>query len=383
MTMTKAKKVLSLICVVCLSLSLFACATKQEAVKKENEDRITIGVSIWNTRDLLGSRTKRVIDETAKALGVDVIYSEHKYDQSMMRTSVNKLCAAGCDGILFCPNEEKNMRDAIRTCDREGVYLAQYYSTIDAMVRPHLYNLGVNSDRYVGAVYEDEIANGYNLTYYLLNDGDRQIGIMCGIGDETTFEKRRAGCEMAITEWNTAHPDDTAHLSQSVYARSSPKSCNEAVDELLLKMRDMDGLIVGSGKGTQVVGAAGALRDHKLSDQVDLVGTGFLNDMERQFKRDGIFAESGGNICDSLYAFLLLYKAIRGDMEVVSGQEPYEICCPYVYVTSPEEYREYETYYLKSMPYSSEEIVDLATYSPKELNEAADILSVRDVKTRH
>ena len=384
MIKTAAKKIISMACVVSLSLSLFACASADaDSDRIADGDRVTIGVSIWNTDNLLGKRTKRMIDETAEALGVNVIYFEHDYDRSMLRTSVNKLCAAGCDGILFCPNENKDMKDAIKTCDREGVYLVQYYSRIDETNWPKIYEMSVDSDHYVGSVYEDEVENGYNLTYYLLNNGDRQIGIMCSENDEGNFDQRRHGCEMAIEEWNNAHPEDTAHLSQTVYATSSGKSCNKAVDELLLKMRDMDGLVVGSGSATQVVGAMGALSSHGLTSKVDLVGTGFLDDMQHQLNHNGVYAESGGNICDALYAFLLVYSAIRGDIEVSSKTPGYEICCPYIYISSSDEYTEYEDYFINNMPYSHEEIRDLAKYSPQELIVAADTLSIRDVKTRH
>ncbi len=371
-------------CVVVLTLSLFACSsTEAGSADTGEEDRVTIGVSIWNTDNLLGKRTKRIIDETADALGVDVIYLEHDNDKSMQRTSVNKLCAAGCDGILFCPDENSDMRDAIRTCDREGVYLVQYYSRIDADEWPEVYDLSVDSDRYVGAVYENEVENGYNLTYYLLNNGDRQIGIICGENDAVTYEQRRLGCEMAISEWNNANPDDNAHLSQTVYATPSGKSCYKAIDELLYMMRDMDGLVVGSGKSTQVVGVMGALSAHGLTDDIDLVGTGFMEDMEHQLKHHWVYAESGGNICDALYAFLLVYQAVRGDIEVDSGEPGYEICCPYIFINSPDEYGEYEKYFIDSMPYSGAEINDLAKYNPQELKVAANVLSVRDVKSRH
>ena len=367
--------------------SFAACASSSNVdgapYDGSKQDRITIGVSIWNTNDLMGSKTKQVIEACADALDVDVIWFEHEYNASWVRTSVNRLCAAGCDGILFFPTEYRDMKPAIKTCDREGVYLAQYYSHIVPEDEPEIYFQSLHSQYYVGSVYEDEMENGYNLTYYLLNNGDRQIGVMCSEGDEITFADRKAGCQLAIDEWNTAHPDDRVYVSQTVYAKSSTESCNKAVDELLFSMRDMDGLLVGSGNGTQVVGAMGALRDHELSGEVDLVGTGFLNDMKKQLKHDGIYAQSGGNICNPLYAFLLVYQAARDDHKKEVGQPGAEIICPYIYISSPEEYEEYEKYFITSLPYSQEEIADLATYTPSEIAVAASILSVRDVKTRH
>ncbi|MCR5097512.1 MAG: hypothetical protein K6B14_01035 [Lachnospiraceae bacterium] len=384
MTDKISKKLISIMCVVGLTFSLFGCAPAEKAgVKKDEGDRVTIGVSIWNTTDLLGSRTKRIIDATADALDVDVIYCEHEYDPSMLRTSVNKLCAAGCEGILFCPGSNTDMVDAINTCDREGVYIAQYYSRIDALTWPEVYELSVESDRYVGAVYEDEVENGYNLTYYLLNNGDRQIGVMCGAGDEVTFDQRRLGADMAVAEWNIGHPEDMAHLSQTVYAKATAESCHDAVHELLEMMSHMDGLLVGSGKVTQVEAAMEALEFHKLSQHVDLVGSGFLDDMKEQLAGGGIYAQSGGNICDPLYAFLLVYKVIRGEYEMLPDTPGYELECPYIYINSADEYDEYVKYFIDSMPYDPMEIRDLEKYSVDELSVAAETLSVRDVKTRH
>ncbi len=379
------KKFTALLCAVALMLPMTACSDNEQAAVAERGElpHSTIGVSIWDTRDLMGSKTKRVIEATADALNVELIWFEHKHDANWVRTSVNKLCAAGCDGILFCPTEYSDMKEAIKTCDREEVYLAQYYSYIKEDAEPELYEQAINSEYYVGAVYEDEVENGYNLTRYLLENGDRKIGIMCGSGDDDTFANRKAGCELAITEWNNAYPDDTVVLSNPVLAKTSTGSCNRAVDELLYQMSDMDGLLVGSGSGAQVVGAMSALRDHGLTERVDLVGTGFLNDIKRQFKNESILAQSGGNICNPLYAFLLLYQAINGEYKRTVGEPAYEIQCSYIYISSPEEYDEYEKYFLATMPYSAEEIVDLAEYSPRDLAVAADILSVKDVKTRH
>ena len=378
------KKIISLMCVVGLTFSLFACAsTDKKSTETGGGDRVTIGVSIWNTQDLLGSRTKKIIDATADALGADVIYVEHHYDKSLIRTSVNKLCAAGCEGIIFCPGDNKDMRDAIRTCDREGVYLAQYYSRIDALTWPEIYELSVRSPHYVGAVYEDEVENGYNLTYYLLNNGDRQIGVIRGEGDDVTFEQRRMGSDMAVAEWNIGHPNDRAHLSQTVYAKATVEASHEAVHELLDMMRNMDGLLVASGKGAQMEGAVKAIDYHSLEGKVDVVGSGFLSDMKEQLVNGGIYAQSGGHICDSLYAFLLVYKAVRGEFEVAADTPGYELECPYIYISSADEYDEYEKYFIDSMPYSPEEIRDLEKYTPDELSVAVGTLSVKDVRTRH
>ena len=374
------KRIISLICFVSLLVSLTGCAPGDIAAV--DTTKLKIGVSIWNTTDILGSKTKDIIEETAGVLGVELEWVEHDYDKSSVRSSVERLCEAGCDGILFYAPDEGYMRDAIRTCNSNRVYLAQYYSYIDLKSTPDIYALAMSSPYYVGAVYEDEVENGYRLAYYLLNDGDRRIGVLRSIEDELVFEKRFRGAMMAVEEWNNAHPDDQAYLFGNVTCEDSHKSCNAAVDLLLAGDPGMDGLFVGNE--SLVVGAMGALRDHRLTDSVDLVGSGFLNDLKKQLKRGDICAQSGGNICDPMFAFILLYKTLRGEVEKPAYRSGYELKCSYIYISSRDEYDEYEKYFVSTMPYSDDEIRDLSVwYTPYELSEAAGILSIRDVMTRH
>ena len=50
-----------------------SAATETPAAATDNKD-IKIGVSIWSSTDVLGSQCKLILDEAAKALGVQVQY---------------------------------------------------------------------------------------------------------------------------------------------------------------------------------------------------------------------------------------------------------------------------------------------------------------------
>ena len=67
----------------------------------DNKD-ITIGVSIWSSTDVLGSQCKLILDEAAKALGVNVQYVDQGHVSEKVTASVEQLCAAGCQGIIIC-----------------------------------------------------------------------------------------------------------------------------------------------------------------------------------------------------------------------------------------------------------------------------------------
>ena len=60
-----------------------------------------------------------------------------------------------------------------------------------------------------------------------------------------------------------------------------------------------------------------------------------------------------------------------------------EIKFPYVFVSSVEEYEDYEKYFVKDAPYTDDEMKKLAEDNFDALNKAATSLSIEDVKKRH
>ena len=97
----------------------------------------------------------------------------------------------------------------------------------------------------------------------------------------------------------------------------------------------------------------------------------------------GMFAESGGHFCDPLFAFLMTYNAVKGNYTKDEGSFGYEIEFPYLYVSSPDDYENYQKYFVDDDPYTDEEIVEMAGYSFDDLNKAATSLSIDDVISRH
>ena len=98
-----------------------------------------------------------------------------------------------------------------------------------------------------------------------------------------------------------------------------------------------------------------------------------------------MYAESGGHFCDPLYAFLLVYNAIRQKEGFVPEQGDFgkDIQFPYVFVSSVAEYENYEKYFVEDDPYNDEEIAELAEMSFDDLSAAATSLSIDDVMQRH
>ncbi len=358
-------------------------ASGEVAGAKKNTGNIKIGVSIWSSTDVLGSQCKKIVDKAAKANGVEVQYVDQAHVSEQVTASVEQLCAAGCQGIIICNSADSEMTSAINTCTEHGVYIAQFFRIISQENSPEVYKTACNSKYYVGAVHEDEVTNGYTLVNLLLENGDRNIGLEAWTVGDATFQLRWKGYLQAIDEWNASHADDQATITEPVYANTSSEEGAAAAMSLYNSNPGMDALIVAGGGGDPLVGSIGAFANEGLTGKVDVVSTDFLDDLADQLKSGGMFAESGGHFCDPLFAFFLVLNAVKGNYVKEEGTFGYEILFPYLYVSSPDDYANYEKYFVNDDPYTEEEMVEMAGYSFEDLSKAASNLSIDDVISRH
>ena len=347
------------------------------------DGNIKIGVSIWSSTDVLGSQCKKIVDKAAKANGVEVQYVDQGHVSEQVTASVEQLCAAGCKGIIICNSADSEMTSAINTCTEQGVYIAQFFRIISKENSPEVYQTACNSKYYVGAVHEDEETNGYTLVNLLLKKGDRKIGLEAWTVGDATFQLRWKGYQRAIEEWNAANPNDQATLTEPVYANTSSEEGASAALSLYNSNPGMDALIVAGGGGDPLVGSIGAYANEGLTGKIDVVSTDFLDDLADQLKSGGMPAESGGHFCDPLFAFFLVLNAVKGNYVKEEGTFGYEILFPYLYVSSPDDYANYEKYFVNDDPYTEEEMVEMASYSFEDLSKAASNLSIDDVISRH
>ena len=353
------------------------------ATAAASSDGIKIGVSIWSSTDVLGSQCKKIVDKAAKANGVEVQYVDQGHVSEQVTASVEQLCAAGCKGIIICNSADSEMTSAINTCTENGVYIAQFFRIISEENSPEVYKTACNSKYYVGAVHEDEVTNGYTLVNLLLDNGDRTIGLEAWTVGDATFQLRWQGYKQAIEEWNAAHADDPATITEPVYANTSSEEGAAAAMSLYNANPGMDALIVAGGGGDPLVGSIGAYANEGLTGKIDVVSTDFLDDLADQLKSGGMFAESGGHFCDPLFAFFLVLNAVKGNYVKDEGTFGYEILFPYLYVSSPDDYANYEKYFVNDDPYTDEELAEMANYSFEDLSKAASNLSIDDVISRH
>ncbi|MBO6108164.1 MAG: substrate-binding domain-containing protein [Eubacterium sp.] len=383
------KKILSIfMCAVLAASMLVGCgesggnSSGGSADSGSSGDKIKIGVSIWSSTDSLGSQCKKIIDQAAAALGdVEVQYVDQGHVSEKVTASVETLAAAGCQGIIICNSADSEMTSAINTCNDNGVYLAQFFRIISEQNSPDIYELAKASEYYVGAVHENEPDNGEKLGKILLDRGCRKIGMIGWEQGDATWLGRWEGYQKAVDDWNAANPDDQAELTEPQYAGTTSDGGSKAAEALMSANADLDALVPAGGGGEPLEGTLSAVeRAGKVGD-IKVVSTDFRDDLETRLKDGSITAESGGHYCDPLFAFMMVYNAVKGNYKDFAGNFN-EILYPYLFVDSPEAYADYDKYFVQQSPYTDDELKELAGLDFAALSEKAAALSIEDAKAR-
>ena len=345
------KKVTSII----LSAAMAASLLGVNAVPAMADEPIKIGVSIWSSTDVLGSQCKRILDAAAEALGVEVQYVDQGHVSEKVTASVDQLCAAGCQGIIICNSADTEMTSAIATCNDKGVYLAQFFRIISEEANPDIYELATASDYYVGAVHENEPENGEKLVNILLDKGCRDIGLIGWEQGDATWLGRWEGYQAGVDKWNEENPDDPAVLSEPQYAGTTSEGGAKAADALMSADPELDALIPAGGGGEPLQGAISAVEKAGKTGEIAIVSTDFLPDLGERLENGSMAGESGGHYCDPLFAFMMVYNAIKGNYTDFGGNFN-EILFPYLYVASADDYKDYEKYFVDQLPYTQDEL---------------------------
>ncbi|RKW40730.1 MAG: hypothetical protein D8H95_35995 [Lachnospiraceae bacterium] len=385
------KRMVALSVVAAMALPLAACGNSNNAgssaagdtkeIKAIDNKDIKIGVSIWSSTDVLGSQCKKILDEAADALGVQVQYVDQGHVSEKVTSSVEQLVAAGCQGIIICNSSDTEMTSAIKTANDNKVYLSQFFRIIDKEKSADIYKLATDSPYYIGAVHENEPENGEKLVEILLNKGDRNIGLIGWEQGDATWLGRWEGYKAGVEKWNKEHPDDQAKLSEPQYAGTSSEGGSKAAEALMAADPNLDALIPAGGGGDPLQGVIAAVERAGKTADIDIVSTDFLPDLGERLKNGSMAGESGGHYCDPLFSFMMVYNAIKGNYTGIEGKFE-DVLFPYLYVSSPEDYVDYEKYFVEKLPYTKEELVSMSELSLDDLKASAAKLSIQDAMER-
>ena len=78
---------------------------------------------------------------------------------------------------------------------------------------------------------------------------------------------------------------------------------------------------------------------------------------------------------------MMVYNAVKGNYKDFAGKFE-EVNFPYLYVSSADDYKSYEKYFVDKLPYTDKELQDMAKLDLEGLKKAAASLSIEDAAKR-
>lgn len=356
----------------------FAADSTEEADSADSN--ITIGVSIWGTNESLGASVKKILDSEADALGVKLVYVEQNLKSEEVVASAENLCASGVDGIIMCNSADAEMAQVIPTCQQNKVYVSQFFRKI---TDENIQKLAEKSPYYLGTVHEDEEKNGYDLGTILIKDkGCRDLGIISYRVGDATANERIVGYQKAVEDWNNENPDDQVKLGDVVDDKQEAEDARQAVEGMIDADQSMDGLIVVGGGGKTLQGSLEAIKSKNKVGDIQVCSTDFPDNLHDLLADNEVAAMSGGHYADPFFSLMMVYNAVRGNFERPEDSF-FEIKFPMMYVSSVEDYENYDKYFVQSLPYNEEEIKAISDESFEDLQKTAADLSIEDAAQRH
>lgn len=135
------------------------------------------------------------------------------------------------------------------------------------------------------------------------------------------------------------------------------------------------------GGGDPLQGAIAAVERAGKTQDIDIVSTDFLPDLGERLENGSMAGEPGGHYCDPLIAFMMVYNAIKGSYTGIEGNFV-DVPFPYLYVSSPDDYKAYEKYFVDQLPYTDDELVAMSELSLDDLKTTAAGISIEDAAKR-
>ena len=143
----------------------------------------------------------------------------------------------------------------------------------------------------------------------------------------------------------------------------------------------MDAIIAAGGGGEPLSGVLSAIESMGKKGQIKVASTDFRTDLAERLADGSMYTQSGGHFCDSMFSFMLVYNAIKGNY-AANPDKPNEIIYPYVYVSSPADYALYDKYFVQQSVYTDQELVDISNMSLDDLIKKAATVTPKDAEQR-
>ncbi len=184
---------------------------------------------------------------------------------------VDAMINSRVDGIVLAPTEATALVGVVERARREGIPVT-------------IFDSGINTDQFVSFVASNNREAGSTAARTLgeLLEGEGKIVVVKNVAGSASTMEREAGFEETL-----ARDYPAIRIVDFKYCQSDRSIALQVSENMLTANPDLDGIFASAEPGT--VGAATALRNRGMVEQVKLVGFDWTYTLERDF-REGVIS---------------------------------------------------------------------------------------------
>lgn len=210
-------------------------------------------------------------DEAARDAGVAIEWQGPSAETEFSRQIeiVEAMINSRVDGIVLAPTEATALVGVVERAAREGIPVT-------------IFDSGINTDNFVSFVASNNHKAGQTAARTLgeMLGGKGKIALVKNVPGSASTMAREEGFEEAL-----AKEFPNVEIVDFKYCQSDRALALQVSENMLTAHPDLDGMFASAEPGT--VGAAKALRNRELVEQVKLVGFDWTYTLERDF-REGV-----------------------------------------------------------------------------------------------
>ncbi len=368
------KKILTLVTVLAMLFTLCITATAEE-------EELVLGYATGASTSRSTMASIAANKAVAEAIGARFILENYNgFNPEEQLTAVERLIAAGADGIMFVPSAESLMMAVYSLCEEAGVY---YEFLMRDITDPDLKAVIEQGDYYAGCTYGDNFRGAYNCAQALIDNGAKNIAILGFPKGETVGDTFDAGCLAAIE-------DNGCTFITEARDFASPSDMTNAVTSILTTHPETDGIILLGGVPHQGIlpATATAIENMGMTGKVHIAMNDYVDGMGEYFDNGTLIYCFGGNqVFETQLAFVNLANCVVGTP--LTEEINTTITHMYSVLTSSEQLNNYLKFVEGDVPpYTVEEVKDMIRannpdFSAEKLADLLINMSVDEVAARH
>ena len=250
---------------------LIGLATLAVSAGCNRSDTVRIGVVPKAVAHEFWGAVHAGADEAARDAGVAIEWQGPSAETEFSRQIeiVEAMINSRVDGLVLAPTEATALVGVVERAAREGIPVT-------------IFDSGINTDNYVSFVASNNHKAGETAAHTLANllGGRGKIAVVKNVPGSASTMAREAGFEETL-----ARDYPGIEIVDFKYCQSDRSLALQVSENMLTAHPNLDGMFASAEPAT--VGAAKALRNREMEEQVRLVGFDWTYTLERDF-REGV-----------------------------------------------------------------------------------------------